>query len=45
MSLTQYLEYQENQDMIKLLNFLELERGEEMGFFVVFWNEGEGGFI
>ena len=24
---------------------LELKRGEEMSFFCVFWNEGEGGFI
>ena len=32
MSLTQYLESQEDQDMTKLLNFLELERGEERGF-------------
>ena len=45
MSLTQYLESQENQDMIRLLKFLELKRGEERGFFVVLWNEGDGGFI
>ena len=32
MSLTQYLEYQEDQDMTRLLNLLELKRGEEMGF-------------
>ena len=32
MSLTQYLESQEDQDMTRLLNFLELKRGEEMGF-------------
>ena len=24
---------------------LELKKGEERGFFCVFWNEGEGGFI
>ena len=24
---------------------LELKRGEERGFFVVLWNEGDGGFI
>ena len=34
MSLTQYLESQENQDMTRLLNFLELKRGEERRFFV-----------
>ena len=32
MSLTQYLESQEDQDMTRLLNFLELKRGEERGF-------------
>ena len=31
-SLTQYLESQEDQDMTRLLNFLELKRGEEKGF-------------
>ena len=36
MSLTQYLESQEDQDMTRQLNFLELKRGEEMGFFVSF---------
>ena len=45
MSLTQYLKSQEDQDMTRLLNFLELKRGKERGFFVVLWNEGEGGFI
>ena len=39
MSLTQYLEFQEDQHMKRLLNFLELKRGEE-GVFVS-WNEGE----
>ena len=34
MSLTQYLESQEDQDMTRLLNFLELKRGEERGVFV-----------
>ena len=34
MSLTQYLESQEDQDMTRLLNFLELKRGEDRGFFV-----------
>ena len=32
MSPTQYLKSQENQDMTRLLNFLELKREEEMGF-------------
>ena len=36
MSLTQYLESQEDQDITKLLNFLELKRGEDGGFFVCF---------
>ena len=44
MSLTQYLESQEGQGMTRLLNFLELKRGED-GVFCVLWNEGEGGFI
>ena len=35
MSLTQYLEFQEDQDMTRLFNFLELKRGEERGFFCV----------
>ena len=42
MSLTQYLESQEDQDMTRLLNFLELKRGEEMEFFFLSWNEGDG---
>ena len=45
MSLTQYLESQEDQDMTRLLNFLELKREKERGFLSVLWNEGEGGFI
>ena len=32
MSFTQYLEFQEDQDMTRLLNFLELKRGEDGGF-------------
>ena len=42
-SLTQYLEFQEDQDMIGLFNFLEFKRREEKrrGFCVP-WNEGEG---
>ena len=35
MSLTQYLEFQEDQDMTRLFNFLELKKGEERGFFCV----------
>ena len=31
MSFTQYLESQEDQDITRLLNFLELKRGEERG--------------
>ena len=34
MSLTQYLGSQEDQDTTKLLNFLELKRGEEREVFV-----------
>ena len=39
MSLTQYLESQKDQDMTKLLNFLELKKGEEMGFLCLGMNE------
>ena len=35
MSLTQYLESQEDQNMTRLLNFLELKRGEDEGFLCV----------
>ena len=42
MSLTQYLEFQEDQDMTRLLNFLELMRGEERGFLCVGMNERGG---
>ena len=44
MSLTQYLESQEDQDMTRLLNFTktqEKRREEKRGGFCVFWNEGE----
>ena len=42
-SLTQYLESQEDQDITRLFNFLELKRGEEGSFFVSFrMKEGEG---
>ena len=43
MSLTQYLESQEDQDMTRLLNFLELKRGEERGFFLSLGMEERGG--
>ena len=42
MSLTQYIESQEDQDMTRLLKFLELKRGEEMGFFVCFGMKERG---
>ena len=43
MSLTQYLEFQEDQDMTRLLNFTKTqERGREEVFCLP-WNEGEGG--
>ena len=42
MSLTQHLESQEYYDMTRPLNFLELKRGEEMGFFVC-WLYSSGG--
>ena len=44
MSLTQYLESQEDQDMTRLLNFTrtqEKRREEKRVGFCVFWNEGE----
>ena len=46
-SLTQYLESQEDQDMTRLLNFTRTQekRREERGVFCVLWNEGDGGFI
>ena len=45
MSLTQYPESQEDQDMTQDYSIsLELKRAEERGGFVS-WNEGEGGFI
>ena len=43
MSLTQYLESQEDQDMTRLLNFLELKRGEERGFLLCFGMKERGG--
>ena len=44
MSLTQYLESQEDQDMTRLLNFTRTqEKRREEDFFFVLWNEGEEG--
>ena len=43
MSLTQYLESQEDQDMTRLLNFTRTQERRREGVFCVFWNEGEGG--
>ena len=43
MSLTQYLESQEDQDMTRLLNFLKLKRGEEMEFFFCLGMKEMGG--
>ena len=44
MSLTQYLESQEDQDMTRLLNFTRTqEKRREGDFLFMFWNEGEGG--
>ena len=37
MSLTQYLESQEDQNMTKLLNFIRTQKGGKEGFFVFFF--------
>ena len=42
MSLTQYLESQEDQDMTKLLNFTRTQEKRREGVFCVSWNEGDG---
>ena len=42
MCLTQYLEFQEDQDMTRLLKFLELKKGEEMRFFMFFGMKERG---
>ena len=42
MSLTQYLESQEDQDMTRLLNFTRTQERRRDGVFVS-WNEGERG--
>ena len=43
MSLTQYLESQEDQDMTRLLYFTRTQERRREGVFCVLWNEGEGG--
>ena len=44
MSLTQYLESQEDQDMTMLLNFTRTQERRRDGVFVS-WNEERGGYI
>ena len=41
-SLTQYLESQEDQDMTKLLNFTRTQEKRKERIFCVSWNEGDG---
>ena len=43
MSFTQYLEFQEDQNMTKLLNFTRTQEGGRDGVFCVLSNEGERG--
>ena len=43
MSLTQYLESQEDQDMTRLLNFTRTQGREERRFFVCFGMKERGG--
>ena len=43
MSLTQYLESQEDQDMIKLLNFTRTQERRRDGVFVCFGMKESGG--
>ena len=45
MSLTQYLESQEDQDMTRLLHFTRTQERRREGGFFVSWNKGEEGFI
>ena len=45
MSLTQYLESQEDQDMTRLLNFTRTQERRRDEVFFRSWNEGGGGFI
>ena len=40
MSLTQYLESQEDQDMTRLLNFTRTQERRREEIFFVFWTEG-----
>ena len=42
-SLTQYLESQEDQDMTRLLYFTRTQERRRKGGFCVSWNEREGG--
>ena len=44
-SLTQYLESQEDQDMTRLLNFTRTQERRGDGGVCVSWNEGEEEFI
>ena len=44
MSLTQYLESQEDQNMTKLFNFTRTQEKRREGGFLS-WNEGNEGFI
>ena len=43
MSLTQYLESQEDQDMTRLLNFTRTQEGRRDGVFVCFGMKKKGG--
>ena len=43
-SLTQYLKSQDDQDIIRLLNFTRIQE-KRRGEGVCPWNEGDGGFI
>ena len=45
MSLTQYLESQEDQNMTRLLNFIRTQEKRRGGVFCVLSNGGEWGFI
>ena len=42
-SLTQYFEYQEDQDITRLFYFTRTQERRREGVFYVLWNEGEGG--
>ena len=45
MSLTQYFEFQADQDITRLLKFIRTQEKRREGFFFFFLNEREGGFI